>query len=188
MLLRARFPGNDPSLVYLDVPLLIRAPIAVAVIAWGAWTDRRWTIPVAMTLAMPIVWANSFTILVALLPMLAPGRAPLLSGGQWLRSGRGARQRLGWVGGVGAARTGVSGAPPGRLARMGVFLRLATLVGLTARLDQLDIEPTQATELERSRTDQVAPATPSAVEIVEPAHLRSGARRRPAPESPPASG
>lgn len=71
MLLRAEFP-SDPQLVYLDVPLTVRLPIALAVIVWGARTNRTWTIPLAMTLAMPIVWANSVTILVALVPMLAP--------------------------------------------------------------------------------------------------------------------
>jgi hypothetical protein len=75
MLLRAEFP-KDPQLVYLDVPLTVRIPIALAVIIWGARTDRRWTIPVAMTLAMPIVWANSVTILVALVPLLMSERVP----------------------------------------------------------------------------------------------------------------
>jgi len=73
LLLRAEFP-RDPQLVYLDVPLTVRFPIAVAIVAWGAWTSRRWTIPVAMTLAMPIIWANSVTILVALLPIMAAER------------------------------------------------------------------------------------------------------------------
>lgn len=74
MLLRAEFP-KDPQLVYLDVPLTVRLPIALLVIAWGARTSRTWTIPVAMTLAMPIVWANSVTILVALIPLLAAERS-----------------------------------------------------------------------------------------------------------------
>jgi Glycosyltransferase family 87 len=73
MLLRAEFP-HDPQLVYLDVPLTVRFPIALALITWGARTSRTWTIPVAMTLAMPIVWANSVTILVALVPLLAAER------------------------------------------------------------------------------------------------------------------
>jgi hypothetical protein len=76
MLLRAEFP-HDPQLVYLDVPLTVRIPIALAVIVWGARTNRTWTIPVAMTLAMPIVWANSVTILVALVPLLAHERNPV---------------------------------------------------------------------------------------------------------------
>jgi hypothetical protein len=83
LLLRTQGPVSDPNLVYLPVPLLVRAPIALAVVAWGAWTNRRWTIPVAMTLAMPILWVNSVTILVALLPMsMAGADAPA---GRWLR-------------------------------------------------------------------------------------------------------
>jgi len=74
MLLRNRFTADDPNLIYIPVPLLVRAPLALAVIAWGAWTNRRWTIPVAMTLAMPILWINSVTILVALLPILRESR------------------------------------------------------------------------------------------------------------------
>lgn len=75
MLLRAEFP-SDPQLVYLNVPLTVRFPLALAVIVWGARTNRTWTIPVAMTLAMPIVWANSVTILVALIPILAGAHEP----------------------------------------------------------------------------------------------------------------
>lgn len=81
MLLRAEFP-HDPRLVYLDVPLTVRLPIALAVIAWGARTNRTWTIPVAMTLAMPIIWANSVTILVALIPLLAAAQARDLTPGR----------------------------------------------------------------------------------------------------------
>ncbi|NJD29690.1 MAG: DUF2029 domain-containing protein [Chloroflexi bacterium] len=71
---RAEFP-RDPTLVYVDVPLHVRAPLALAVIVWGARTNRPWTIPVAMTLAMPILWFNSPTILVALLAPLASRRS-----------------------------------------------------------------------------------------------------------------
>jgi Glycosyltransferase family 87 len=77
---RAEFP-SDPTLVYLDVPLQFRAPVALALIAWGAKTDRPWTIPMAMTLAMPIIWFNSPTILVALL-------APLAARESWRGVGR----------------------------------------------------------------------------------------------------
>ncbi len=71
LLLRTQGPTNEPNLIYLPIPVLARAPIALAVIAWGAWTNRYWTVPVAMTLAMPILWVNSFTILVALYPLLS---------------------------------------------------------------------------------------------------------------------
>jgi hypothetical protein len=88
LLLRTQGPVADPNLVYVAIPLLVRVPFALAVIAWGAWTDRRWTIPVAMTIAMPILWVNSFTILVGVLPMLAAGADS--PAGRWLR-GRSAR-------------------------------------------------------------------------------------------------
>jgi hypothetical protein len=84
LLIRTQGPVSDPNLIYVAVPLLVRAPIALAVIAWGAWTNRPWTVPVAMTVAMPILWVNSFTILVALLPMVAAGTDS--PAGRWLRA------------------------------------------------------------------------------------------------------
>ncbi|HJW21180.1 MAG TPA: glycosyltransferase 87 family protein [Candidatus Limnocylindrales bacterium] len=86
LLLRTQGPVEDPNLIYLAVPLIVRVPIALAIIAWGAWTDRHWTVPVAMTVAMPILWVNSFTILVALLPLLPAGADS--PAGQWLRNHR----------------------------------------------------------------------------------------------------
>jgi hypothetical protein len=58
----------------------------VAVIAWGARTDRYWTVPVGVLLAMPILWINVFTILIAVLPLreepgLTPAREWLLRAG-----------------------------------------------------------------------------------------------------------
>jgi hypothetical protein len=68
---------------YLAIPLWLRLPVAVATIAWGARTDRRWTVPVAVLLAMPILWINVFTLLLAVVPLhpafgLTPARAWLL--------------------------------------------------------------------------------------------------------------
>lgn len=84
LLLRTQGPISDPNLVYVPIPLLLRAPVALAVIAWGAWTNRHWTVPVAMTLAMPILWVNSVTILVAILPILSVGADS--PAGRWLRA------------------------------------------------------------------------------------------------------
>ncbi len=59
---------------YLPVALWVRLPIAVALLAWGAWTGRRWTIPIAMVAAMPVLWLNSLAVLVALVPLVqGPG-------------------------------------------------------------------------------------------------------------------
>jgi hypothetical protein len=55
---------------YLAVPVWLRLPVAVALLWWGARTDRYWTVPAAATLTMPILWANIFTILVGAIPLL----------------------------------------------------------------------------------------------------------------------
>jgi hypothetical protein len=52
------------------IPLAIRLPVAATVIAWGARTDRRWTVVVGSWLAFPALWWNSAAVLVALIPVL----------------------------------------------------------------------------------------------------------------------
>jgi hypothetical protein len=54
---------------FLPLPVLIRLPVAVALVVAGAWTGRTWLLPVAVTLALPIVWLNSFAILAAVVPL-----------------------------------------------------------------------------------------------------------------------
>lgn len=68
---------------YLGIPMLARLPFAVAIIGWGARTDRHWTVPVGVLLAMPILWINVFSLLLAIIPLrrepgLTPARAWLL--------------------------------------------------------------------------------------------------------------
>jgi glycosyl transferase family 87 len=89
LLLRLDFPTPAGGLLYIPVSFWIRAPIAVAVVVWGALTDRAWTVPVAACLAMPIMWLNSPTILVGILPLVAAGATT--PAGRWLRAGRALR-------------------------------------------------------------------------------------------------
>jgi hypothetical protein len=68
---------------YVGIPIWLRIPIAVAVIVWGARTNRHWTVPISVLLAMPILWVNVFTLLLAAVPLreepgLTPARAWLL--------------------------------------------------------------------------------------------------------------
>jgi hypothetical protein len=65
-------PGATPGW-YLPVPLLVRLPVAAALVVWGGVTGRRWTVPVAVLLALPVIWLNGLAVLVAL---VAPGFAP----------------------------------------------------------------------------------------------------------------
>ena len=55
--------------VGMEAPLAFRLPVCVALLAYGAWTDRRWTVPVACTLALPVVWLSGLTVLLALVPL-----------------------------------------------------------------------------------------------------------------------
>jgi hypothetical protein len=54
---------------YLPVPLLPRVVAAAIVVVVAALTDRRWLIPVAVVLAMPVIWLNSFAVLAAAVPL-----------------------------------------------------------------------------------------------------------------------
>ena len=47
-------------------PLWVRLPAAVALVVWGALTDRRWTVPVAMAVGTPVIAFGSFMVLLAL--------------------------------------------------------------------------------------------------------------------------
>jgi hypothetical protein len=55
-------------------PVWVRAPIAVALIVWGARTDRRWTLIVGTILAMPRLYFLSPAMLLAVLPTLRETR------------------------------------------------------------------------------------------------------------------
>lgn len=57
----------------LPIPLLLRLPLAAAVVWWGARNDQPWTVPVAATIATPILWIGWSAWLVVLF-----GALPLL--------------------------------------------------------------------------------------------------------------
>jgi hypothetical protein len=58
-----RQPPNQPQ---IPIPLLIRLPAAAILVAWGGLTDRKWTVPLAAALAMPVLWIAAFSVLAAL--------------------------------------------------------------------------------------------------------------------------
>jgi glucan phosphoethanolaminetransferase (alkaline phosphatase superfamily) len=47
------------------IPLPVRVAVAAGLVAWAARTDRRWVVPVAATLALPVVYLNGLALLVA---------------------------------------------------------------------------------------------------------------------------
>jgi hypothetical protein len=60
----------------VPVPLVARVPMAALPVAWGARTDRRWTVPVAAVWALPTSWVNGLVLLVGCIPLVvSPSRA-----------------------------------------------------------------------------------------------------------------
>ena len=79
-----------PDWVFIvPIPVWFRLPIAVALLFWGARTDRRWTVPLASCIALPVLWFNGFAMLVAIIPLLdlASARSPAAG---WLKAARAA--------------------------------------------------------------------------------------------------
>ena len=62
-------PAVGPN---VPIPLWLRLPAAVVLIAWGARTDRRWTVLVGSMLAEPVLWVASFSMLAALPALSRP--------------------------------------------------------------------------------------------------------------------
>ena len=87
----------------VPIPLVARLPVALLLVAWGGLTDRRWTVPVACTLALPILWPSGFAVLAALWPILQ--RRPELDAGPPTYGGgsgpRGADDRRAGIGTTG---------------------------------------------------------------------------------------
>ena len=55
---------QQPLLLGL-IPIPGRLVIAAGIVMYGAKTDRRWVVPIAAVIAIPVMYVNSLTILVA---------------------------------------------------------------------------------------------------------------------------
>ena len=56
-----------------------RLPFALAFIAWGGWTGRRWPVVVGSTLALPVYYIISTSMLVGVLPYLREALGKILA-------------------------------------------------------------------------------------------------------------
>jgi hypothetical protein len=65
-----RNAGKGGTWASLPIPLWLRLPVAIALVVWGARTDRRWTVPVASMLALPALWYGGISMLLAVIPLL----------------------------------------------------------------------------------------------------------------------
>ncbi len=66
--------GRDGTWAAIPIPFLLRLPVAIAVVVWGARTDRRWAVPVAGMLALPALWYGGLTMLLAVIALRDPER------------------------------------------------------------------------------------------------------------------
>ena len=58
--------GQAVSQPNIPVPPVVRLPLAIVLVAWGARTDRRWTVPVAAAFSLPLMWLVGLSILAAI--------------------------------------------------------------------------------------------------------------------------
>lgn len=57
--LGANMVAREP---FLPVPMIIRLPLAAVLIAWGARTNRYWTVPIGVMLSLPGIGLSGFAV------------------------------------------------------------------------------------------------------------------------------
>ncbi|MFL5777598.1 MAG: glycosyltransferase family 87 protein [Chloroflexota bacterium] len=67
----ANIAGRDGTWAAVPIPFVVRLPLAVALVAWGAGSNRRWTVPVASMIALPALWYGGLTMLLAVIALRA---------------------------------------------------------------------------------------------------------------------
>jgi hypothetical protein len=77
LMVRQDLGGTTTTNFFVWVPPLpIRGAAALALVVWGAWTDRRWVIPVSMLLAQPDIAFSTFALLAAIPRLRSPVASP----------------------------------------------------------------------------------------------------------------
>jgi hypothetical protein len=64
--------GKGGTWAAIPIPLWIRGPIGIVLIAWGAPRNQRWVVPVGTMLALPALWYGSLSMLLAVIPLTTP--------------------------------------------------------------------------------------------------------------------
>ncbi len=61
--------GKGGTWAAVPIPLVIRGPIGIALIAWGAVRNQRWVVPVGTMLCLPALWYGSLSMLLGVIPL-----------------------------------------------------------------------------------------------------------------------
>jgi hypothetical protein len=64
--------GKGGTWAAVPIPLVVRAPVAVALLVWGAPRNQRWVVPVAAMLSLPALWYGSLSMLLGVIPLTTP--------------------------------------------------------------------------------------------------------------------
>jgi hypothetical protein len=67
--------GANDWYAFLFPPLWLRVAAAALLVVWGARTDRRWVVPIATAVAMPVFWVTTPAVLVALPRLMGKSRS-----------------------------------------------------------------------------------------------------------------
>jgi hypothetical protein len=71
----------------IPLPFIVRLPVALGLLWWGAHRDQRWVVPIACMLTVPVVWPGALAFVVAAVALDAP-----LPTSETIRSAFGARR------------------------------------------------------------------------------------------------
>lgn len=64
--------GKGGTWAAVPIPLPLRAPVGIALIAWGAPRNQRWTVPIAVMLCLPALWYGALSMVLAVIPLTTP--------------------------------------------------------------------------------------------------------------------
>ena len=64
--------GKGGTWAAVPIPLVVRAPVGILLLVWGAPRNQRWVVPVAAMLCLPALWYGSLTMLLGVIPLTTP--------------------------------------------------------------------------------------------------------------------
>ena len=64
--------GKGGTWAAVPVPLVVRGPIGIVLLVWGAPRNQRWVVPVAAMLWLPALWYGSLCMLLGVIPLTTP--------------------------------------------------------------------------------------------------------------------
>ena len=64
--------GKGGTWAAVPIPLVVRLPIGVLLLIWGAPRNQRWVVPIAAMLALPALWYGSLSMVLGVIPLTTP--------------------------------------------------------------------------------------------------------------------